>query len=128
MSRLAPGFIASCSAAFILAVSAGPSEAGKADVTGVKVVAEGGGAFRFEVTIRSDDRGWDKYADKWEVVGPGGKSLGIRVLLHPHEDEQPFTRDLGGVVIPADVGEVTVRAHDKVEGWGGAEVTVKIPR
>ncbi|MEZ5853616.1 MAG: hypothetical protein R3D67_02305 [Hyphomicrobiaceae bacterium] len=77
---------------------------------------------------RAMTRGWHKYADKWEVRAPDGKVLGTRVLLHPHEDEQPFTRDLGGVAIPPGVTEVTVRAHDKVEGWGGAEMTVKVPR
>ncbi len=74
------------------------------------------------------DSGWDHYADKWDVVAPGGAVLGTRVLLHPHESEQPFTRSLGGVEIPENVAEVTLRAHDSVHGYGGKEVTVKLPR
>ncbi|MEZ5815578.1 MAG: hypothetical protein R3D44_00665 [Hyphomicrobiaceae bacterium] len=105
-----------------------PALAGKADVVGVKLIRDAGGTWRAEVTIRSDDRGWQKYADKWEVTLPDGRVLGTRVLLHPHEDEQPFTRELGGLAIPPGVTEVRVRAHDKVEGWGGAEMMVKVPR
>ena len=32
--------------------------------------------------------------------------------------EQPFTRSLGGVAIPAELGRVTIRAHDSLHGWG----------
>ena len=106
----------------------GVARAGEADVTGVDVSAEAEGRFRFEVTVRHDDEGWDHYADKWEVLSPDGAVLGTRVLLHPHENEQPFTRSLSGVAVPDGVREVTVRAHDKVHGFGGAELTVTVPR
>jgi hypothetical protein len=46
----------------------------------------------------------------------------------PHENEQPFTRSLTGVAIPEDVAEVTIRAHDNVDGYGGREALVAIPR
>jgi hypothetical protein len=105
-----------------------PAFAGKANVIAVKAYQEAANSFRFEVTIRSDDTGWEKYADKWEVLAPDGEVLGLRVLAHPHETEQPFTRDLSGVKIPADVNEVRVRAHDSVAGFGGDEVLVKLPR
>ncbi|RVU39272.1 hypothetical protein EOI86_08525 [Hwanghaeella grinnelliae] len=101
--------------------------AGKADVLKVQVTQQGD-SYRFDVTVAHEDTGWDHYADAWEVVGPDGKVLGVRTLFHPHVDEQPFTRSLSGVKIPAGVDQVTVRAHDKVDGWGGAEATVKIPR
>ena len=51
-----------------------------------------------------------------------------RTLLHPHVDEQPFTRSLGGVAIPSDVSRVTVRAGDSVHKYGGHEVLVDLPR
>jgi hypothetical protein len=102
--------------------------AGEADVVGVEAKAESGGVWRFDVTVAHGDTGWDHYADKWDVVGPDGKVLGTRVLLHPHEAEQPFTRSLGGIVIPPDVTEVTVRAHDSVHEYGGREMTVPLPR
>jgi hypothetical protein len=65
--------------------------------------------------------------DAFEVVAPDGMVLSTRTLLHPHVDEQPFTRSLSGVEIPAGIGEVTVRAHDSVDGYGGAEMTVALP-
>jgi hypothetical protein len=102
--------------------------AGKADVIDVKPSIERPGVYRFDVTVRSDDKGWHKYADKFDVVAPDGRVLGSRVLLHPHEDEQPFTRELDGVAVPAGLTEVIVRAHDKVEGYGGKEFTVKLPQ
>lgn len=101
--------------------------AGEADVVGVKVTEESGGTYRFDVTVRHDDTGWDHYADRWDVVGPDGTVYGERVLLHPHVNEQPFTRSLGGVSVPDGIGEVTLRAHDSVDGLGGKEMTAKLP-
>jgi hypothetical protein len=50
------------------------------------------------------------------------------VLLHPHETEQPFTRDLYGVKIPAGVTHVTVRARHKPKGYDGKAMGVTLPR
>ena len=102
--------------------------AGEADVVDVAVTRTGDGAYRFDVTVAHADAGWDHYADRWEVVAPDGTVLGERVLLHPHETEQPFTRSLSGVAIEAGIATVTVRAHDSVHEWGGAEMTVDVPR
>ena len=104
------------------------AQAGEADVVGVEAVPDGGGKWRFHVTVRHGDTGWDHYADKWDVVAPDGRVLGTRVLAHPHENEQPFTRSLGGVAIPEEVLEVTLRAHDSVHGYGGQEAVVTLPR
>ncbi|MCP4426234.1 MAG: hypothetical protein GY803_17220, partial [Chloroflexi bacterium] len=60
------------------------------------------------------------------VVKPSADSPFTRLLLHPHETEQPFTRSQSGLVIPADVTYVTVRAHDLVDGFGGQEVVVDL--
>lgn len=101
--------------------------AGPSDVTNVTVRAQGDGRFRFDVTVRHADEGWDHYADIWEVVGADGVVYGQRVLAHPHVNEQPFTRSQSGIEIPDDVSEVTVRAGDKVHGFGGKEMLVKLP-
>ncbi|MGI9648811.1 MAG: hypothetical protein ACR2OI_09855 [Acidimicrobiia bacterium] len=98
-----------------------------ADVVEVEVTAETAGTYRFDVTVRSPDTGWEKYADAWEVRSLDGTVLATRVLAHPHVDEQPFTRSLGGVVIPAGVTEVEVAARDLVEGFCGETVAVPIP-
>jgi len=103
--------------------------AGTADVVGVEVFKlkkAGDTVFRFKVTVRHGDEGWDHYADAWEVVGPNGTVLGRRVLLHPHVNEQPFTRS-ADITVPRSVTEVVVRARDKPHGLGGAEMSVQVP-
>lgn len=99
---------------------------GEADVVGVEVKSSDNGLFDFVVTVRHADAGWEHYADKWEVLAPDGTVLGSRTLYHPHVDEQPFTRSLAGVRIPADISTVTVRAHDSVHGYGGQTISVKL--
>lgn len=103
-----------------------PAFAGSADVVAVKVTSTGPELYRFDVTVRHADTGWEHYADKWEVVTPDGRILGTRTLLHPHVEEQPFTRSLGGVRIPGDVPQVLIRAHDNVDGFGQITKNVRI--
>lgn len=102
--------------------------AGEADVVGVKIAKESAGSYRFDVTVRHDDKGWEHFANRWDVVAPDGTVLGTRVLAHPHETEQPFTRSLAGVRIPDGVETVTLRAHDSVHKYGGAEMRVDVPK
>jgi hypothetical protein len=112
--------------AFMLLMSTA-AYAGKADVIEVKVRHISGDVYNFDVTVRHTDEGWKHYADKWDVTAPDGTILGTRILAHPHVDEQPFTRSLGGVKIPENIDEVTVRAHDLVHGYGGKTVKVAVP-
>jgi hypothetical protein len=118
--------------ALVLSLLAAPmysaGHAGEADVVGVRATEAAAGVWRFDVTVSHADAGWQHYADRWDVVGPDGAVLGSRVLLHPHVDEQPFTRSLSGVAIPAGVDRVRLRAHDSVHDFGGAEMTVELPR
>ena len=114
--------------AALAVLSCGGAVAGEADVVDVRAVRAGSGAYSFHVTVRHGDTGWDHYADRWDVVAPDGSVLGSRVLLHPHEMEQPFTRSLSGVVVPAGIERVILRAHDSVHGLGGEEVAVDLPR
>jgi hypothetical protein len=102
--------------------------AGCADVVAVEITQEAAGTFLVATTVRSADTGWEKYADRWEVVAPDGTVLTTRVLAHPHVDEQPFTRSQPGVVIPEEVTQVTVRANDSVAGLCGLEMMVVVPR
>ncbi|MCK7611384.1 hypothetical protein [Roseibium sediminicola] len=99
------------------------------DVEIVKATAtQSGSGWSFSVTLRHDDTGWDHYADLWQVFAPDGTLLGERVLLHPHENEQPFTRSLSGVDIPQDVNEVIIRARDNVHGVSPQEYRLTLPR
>ena len=102
--------------------------AGEADVVGVEVRKSAPGVYDFDVTVRSVDKGWSHYADAFEVLAPDGTVLGRRILHHPHQDEQPFTRELHGVRIPAGVETVTIRARHKPKGYDGRTLSVKLPR
>lgn len=114
-------------ALLLLACAKLPAGAGEADVVSVEARRTGPGEYAFDVTVRHADEGWDHYADRFEIVGPEGRVLGVRTLFHPHVDEQPFTRSLTGVAIPEGVVEVVVRAHDSVHGSGGREAHVALP-
>lgn len=83
--------------------------------------------YRFSVTIRHPDTGWDHYADGWRVLDMDGNELGMRVLFHPHENEQPFTRSLDGVNIPDGTTRVQVQARDLPEGWNAGTTVVNLP-
>jgi hypothetical protein len=102
--------------------------AGEADVVAVEVTRDGETSYRFDVSVQHADTGWKHYADKWEVLSPDGDTLGVRTLLHPHVNEQPFTRSLSGVKIPTTIKHVIVRAHDSVHGYGGKEFQVNLPK
>jgi hypothetical protein len=102
-------------------------KADEVDIIRVSAKLSGDGTYQFSVTVKHADNGWLHYADKWDVLGPDGHLLGSRILLHPHDGEQPFTRGLSAVRVPAGISRVTVRAHDKVHGYGGKTVTVVLP-
>lgn len=104
-------------AVFILALSGLPVLGDSPKVTDVRVTPQGDG-WRFDVTVRHEDSGWDHYADGWYVLTPEGAELGHRKLLHPHQNEQPFTRSLSGVQIPESLKKVHVQANDSVHGRG----------
>ena len=114
--------------------SPSPSEtSANADVEQVRAIQAADGTWTFHVTVRHPDTGWEDYADGWDVLTPDGtviqpdpSSPFTRLLLHPHETEQPFTRSQSGIVIPPDVTQVRVRAHDLVDGFGGREVVVDL--
>jgi hypothetical protein len=109
----------------MLVLSALPAGAGEVVVVAAEA-ARTGETWRFDVTLRHADTGWDHYADAWAVLAPDGTQLGFRELLHPHVTEQPFTRALSGVRVPGALDEVIIRAHDSVHGWGEAAVTVRL--
>lgn len=100
--------------------------AGEVDVIDVKARSSGASVYSFDVTLKHADTGWKHYANKWEVLGPGGEVLGTRVLHHPHVEEQPFTRSLSGVKIPSGVTSVTIRAYDSEHEDGGKTLKVDL--
>ena len=100
-------------------LAAAPALADPAVIEAVEARPAGDG-WTFSVTLSHGDTGWDDYSDGWRVVGEDGTVFGTRELLHPHENEQPFTRGLSNVEIPAGVERVYIEARTNVDGWGEA--------
>ena len=105
----------------LLLAAASPVAAGSPIVEAV-AAREGADGWRFDVTVSHGDTGWDHYADAWRIESMDGQELGVRILMHPHVTEQPFTRSLSGVPVPDGAREVVVRARDSVHGWGAPYV------
>ncbi len=116
------------SVCLLLLPPTGFSAAGKAEVVSASARCDAASLCEITVTLAHDDEGWGHYADRWEVLGPEGAVLATRVLLHPHVQEQPFTRSLRGVQLPATLTHISIRGHDSVHGDGGAERRVEIER
>ena len=117
------------------ALSAAPDITGEGDVEVVFVSARmsDDGSWNFSVTLEHEDTGWEDYADGWDVLLSDGTVLKpnpdvpfTRLLVHPHENEQPFTRAQSNIVVPAGVSTVYVRAHELVEGYSDNFVTVDL--
>lgn len=85
-----------------------------------------GDSWTFSVTLSHADTGWDDYADGWRVVDANGSELGLRVLYHPHVEEQPFTRSLSGVSVPDELDVVFVEARTNTDGWGAKRFEVSL--
>lgn len=98
------------------------------DVLAAELMETGGGTYSVYVTLSSPYDTPSRYADAWRVLSLEGRILGVRVLAHDHQNEQPFVRSLSDVIIPNDVTAVTVEGRDQISGWGGAKITVPVPR
>ena len=101
--------------------------AGEPEVVSAVIERTGRDTYIIHASIRHADTGWDHYADRWDVLAPDGTVLSTRTLLHPHVDEQPFTRSQPEIVIPKEIGQVIVRAHDSMHGYGAKTVTLDVP-
>ncbi|UWQ50160.1 hypothetical protein K3720_01770 [Leisingera caerulea] len=88
---------------------------------------QSGGGWTFSATLSHPDTGWEHYADGWRVLDMDGKELGMRVLAHPHEHEQPFTRSLSGVQIPEGTPQVQIQARCLVDGWSRDTHVLTLP-
>lgn len=89
-------------------------------------VQKTGMVWSVQVELRHPDTGWDHYADGWEVLDSSGARLGYRELMHPHVEEQPFTRSLNGLVFPDGTREIFIRAKCSQHGWNDETVRVEL--
>ena len=109
--------------------------AANADVIFVRAIQSADGSWAFHVTVSHPDTGWEDYADGWDILTLDGTQLKIRksdeftrLLAHPHVDEQPFTRSQSDIIIPEEITQIIVRAHDLVDGYGGKEIVVDLEK
>lgn len=82
--------------------------------------------FSFAVTVSSPYDTPERYADAFRVRGEDGTEYGVTELTHDHAGEQPSTRALSGVTLPAGVTSVVVEGRDQANGWGGGTRTVDL--
>ena len=99
--------------------------AGSVEIIDANATASGHGRYHIQVTLRHTDSGWEHYANAWRVLAPDGSILGERRLLHPHVDEQPFTRGLT-ITIPDEVTEVEIEAQDSRHGTGKQRFRIRL--
>ncbi|MGZ0710423.1 hypothetical protein ACWPKO_19005 (plasmid) [Coraliomargarita sp. W4R53] len=92
------------------------------------VLTANGDEYTIAVTISSPYDSAERYADGWRVLTADGDVLSEHQLGHDHANEQPFTRTSGAFEIPAEIDQVTVEGRDQENGYGGATVTVEVPR
>ena len=92
----------------------------------MQAMQDSNGSWTFNTTVHHNDEGWDHYADAWQVVDSTGAVLAERVLTHPHDTEQPFTRSQSNIEIPPEMTTVIVRAKCNIHGFGGQEVVVDL--
>ena len=97
------------------------------EVVDARVYAKSDNRFNFDVTLSSPYDTPQRYADAFRVMSTEGVSFGERKLLHDHGGEQPFTRDLYGVVIPAGIDTVVIQGRDKKYGYGGKTLHITLP-
>jgi hypothetical protein len=137
MRRVAPvalfiALLAGCSTAQP-ATSTGATPSGAAAVSDqrfpdiVDVVVTGTApTFSFEVTVSSPYDTAERYADAFRVRDADGTVYGVTELTHDHASEQPFTRSLPDVTLPAGITSVVVEGRDRTNGWGGGTRTVDL--
>ena len=116
-----------CFSAAMTTVMAVPAVADSPVVKDVAMEKTGMG-WRVSVTLSHPDTGWDHFADSWRIEDAEGKVLAVRKLMHPHVEEQPFTRSLSSVMLPDGTREIYVRAHCSKGGWHDETTKVKVAR
>ncbi|NQZ33366.1 MAG: hypothetical protein HRU06_19020 [Oceanospirillaceae bacterium] len=92
----------------------------------VKIAKNAKGLYSFNVTLLHADKSWDHYANVWQIETLSGTLLGKRVLLHPHINEQPFTRSINNIKIPKGVTTVVIRAGCTLDGINSKKYLIRL--
>ncbi len=118
-------YIYSCYLCLIVLIPAS-IHANEVEVLDIKATQATDKTWRFSVTLKHADEGWNHYANEWQIIAPDNKILGTRTLYHPHVNEQPFTRSLDGVKIPEELHSVRVIAKDTVHGLSSKAAEIEL--
>jgi len=97
-----------------------------AQVNYVDASQKADGSWCFYTSVQHNDQSWAHYADGWEVLDLEGNQLDFRLLHHPHDNEQPFTRSKCNIQIPTEISKVVVRAKCNKHGFGGKPIVVNL--
>lgn len=104
-----------------------------AHVRFVKAIQEADGTWTFEVTIEHPDKSPEDYADGWDIITPEGVVIKAKIedpftypIAMAHVSSKTSVTTQTGIIFPADVTQIFVRAHDKKMGWGGQMVFVDL--
>ncbi len=100
--------------------------AGQATIEKVEAECNHKRLCKFNVTISHADEGWNHFANGWKIFTSEGELIGHRVLAHPHVNEQPFTRSIRNIKIPAAIDTVEIRANDSVHGESERKYVIKL--
>lgn len=113
---------------FVFFASSNTAYANDVQILAAEFQNSGALSWSVSITLKHNDTGWKHYADNWRIVDNKGNILGNRVLMHPHVNEQPFTRGLGNVMIPERVKTVYVEAHDTMHGWTAKKLQIDLEK
>ncbi|RZQ51587.1 hypothetical protein C1E23_18700 [Pseudoalteromonas phenolica] len=97
-----------------------------AQVTHVVATQQSDSSWCFSTSVRHNDQGWKHYANAWSIEDLQGNQLGYRRLGHPHDNEQPFTRNQCNISIPPNISKVIVQAKCNNHGYGGKAILIDL--
>ena len=110
----------------VLTLNFSNSFAGTPNIVSASAQKRVNNTYDFTVVVRHDDDNRKHWVNRWDILTPNRTLIKSRVFLHGHPHEQPFTRQLKKVMVPAGAGFVYIRAHDLAHGFGPV-VKVNLP-
>lgn len=102
------------------------ANANNVTVLAVAIIHQSQGEYLVNVKLQHQDTGWDHYADEWRLVDKQGNVLARRIMLHPHVNEQPFTRALNNVKLDDKLTMIYIEAHDTQHGWSNQKLEIDL--
>ncbi|MFT7235844.1 MAG: hypothetical protein ACI9QV_001430 [Methylophagaceae bacterium] len=104
------------------------AKANEVEILAAALIHQSHDEYLVNVKLRHQDTGWDHYADEWRIIDVQGNILGNRLLLHPHVEEQPFTRALSNVKLDDNLTHIYIEAHDKIHGWAKQKLAIELAK